>query len=141
MKKIAFTIQTELPVSPTILYNAWLSGKQHAKMTGGTATGQKKIQGTFTAWNGYITGKNIELVENKKIKQTWRTLEFDENQEDSIIEVQFIEKSKGITLLTITHSNLLEKDIIYQQGWIDNYFKPMQIYFSSSNENTFLKTL
>lgn len=131
----------ELPVNPSILYNAWLSGKQHTKMTGGTATGQKKIQSTFTAWNGYITGKNIELIDNKKIKQTWRTLEFDKKQEDSILEIQFTEKSKGITLLTITHSNLLEKDIIYKQGWIDNYFNPMQIYFSSLKKDTSLKTL
>ncbi len=52
-------------------------------MIEGEAKCSNQEGGKFTAWDGYIAGKNIQLITNKKIIQIWRTSEFNDNDEDS----------------------------------------------------------
>ena len=103
-------------------------------MTGGDASCTKRKNSTFTAWDGYITGTNLELKENSYIKQAWRTVEFKEEQPDSILEISLTAKGKGQTLLTLVHSALSVNDNKYKQGWIDSYFNPMKEYFDKKNK-------
>ena len=49
------------------IYSAWLNSQPHTQMTGGEAKCSDKVGASFTAWDGYISGKNLELFENKKI--------------------------------------------------------------------------
>ena len=69
-------LKITLPIAAQKLYKAWLSSKQHTAFSGGDAVITSKLNEEFTAWGGYITGKNLELIPNKKIVQTWRTAEF-----------------------------------------------------------------
>jgi PTH2 family peptidyl-tRNA hydrolase len=62
-----------LPVDPKTIYNAWLNSDEHTAFTKSKATIEKKVGSTFTAGDGYITGKNELLHMNKRIVQTWRT--------------------------------------------------------------------
>lgn len=123
-------ISVTLPVSAETLYNAWLSGKEQSAFTGAKATASKKINGKHSAWDNYITGKNIELIPNKKIVQTWRSVEFADDAPDSILELTFEEKVKGKTTLTLYHHNLQKGDAKkYTDGWKESYFEPMKEYF------------
>lgn len=125
----SFTVSDIIPASREAIYNAWLDGKKHAKMTGtASATGSTKVGGSFTAHDGYISGKNKELVPYSKIVQSWRSTEFKDGEEDSIIEVTFEDKDGG-TLVTLTHSNLPPDGGHYESGWKEYYFKPMKEYF------------
>jgi len=118
-----------LPVKADKLYKAWLTSKEHAAFTGGAAKVSSKVGGKFTAWDGYISGKNTELKANKKIVQTWRTSEFPEDAPDSILEIDFEEKN-GKTKLNLYHYNLQKGDAKkYRNGWRDYYFEPMKQYF------------
>ena len=99
-------------------------------MTGGAAQCSITVGDTFSAWDGYITGKNLELVENKKIVQTWRTTEFDETDEDSILSIEFITIQNG-TEFILTHTNIPQGQTQYKQGWIDHYFSPMKEFISN----------
>lgn len=118
-----------LPVKATALYKAWLDSKKHTAFTGAKATQSLKVNGKHTAWDGYISGKNLELNLGKKIVQSWRTSEFDNEAPDSTLEVFFDEKD-GKTKLTIYHHGLQKGDAKkYTQGWKDFYFKPMKAYF------------
>ncbi len=118
-----------LPVKADKLYKAWLTSKEHAAFTGGAAKISSKVGGKFTAWDGYISGKNTELKANKKIVQTWRTSEFPEDAPDSILEIDFEEKN-GKTKLNLYHYNLQKGDAKkYRDGWRDYYFEPMKQYF------------
>ena len=56
-------------------------------MTGAKAKASKKVGAAFSAWDGYIVGKNVELVPGKRIVQSWRTSEFGPNDPDSTITV------------------------------------------------------
>lgn len=119
-----------LPVKAEKLYKAWLDSKQHSLFTGASAKASAKVNGKHSAWDGYISGKNIELKAGKKIVQSWRTTEFVEGAPDSILEVSFSEKA-GKTKLDIYHHNLQKGDAKkYKQGWKDFYFTPMKHYFT-----------
>jgi activator of HSP90 ATPase len=118
-------------VKPKVIYTAWLNSKGHSKMTGSKANINPKVNSGFTAWDGYITGKTTELKTDKKIVQKWRTTEFPEHAQDSLLEVKLTPVQNG-TKLTIEHKNIPDGQAeSYKKGWKDFYFKPMEEYFNS----------
>jgi uncharacterized protein YndB with AHSA1/START domain len=132
--KTKFTITTILPVDPEKVFRAWLSTDGHTAMTGSPAKVEPRVGGTFTAWDGYITGKTLELKPYSRILQAWRTSEFDDESPDSRLEI-FLEAQKNGTKLTLTHSNIPDGQAdSYEGGWEDNYFKPMKEYFGKQNK-------
>ncbi|MGE0568088.1 MAG: SRPBCC domain-containing protein [Bacteroidia bacterium] len=123
--KISFVINA----SPKQVYRDWLSSRGHSDFTGAEAKITAKPDSKFTAWDGYIWGKNIELIKDNYIKQSWRTSDFDENWPDSILEVKL--KLLGQkTVVEIIHSNLQKGDAKkYTDGWNDYYKEPMQAFY------------
>jgi len=130
MKK-SFTLTAKFPASPKEIYDAWLDSDAHSAMTGGSPTIMSNEEGKpFAAHNANLWGKNLELVPNKKIVQTWRTTGFKSTDEDSQIEV-LLEEDKEGTLLTLKHSNVPEQEIHVEKGWVSHYFEPMTTYFKN----------
>ncbi|MFY0654420.1 MAG: SRPBCC domain-containing protein [Cyclobacteriaceae bacterium] len=125
-----FTLTTIIDASAEQIYKAWLSSDEHTAMTGGEAVASDKIGETFTAWDGYIEGRNIELEPYKRIVQSWRTSQFEDDEDDSQIEILLKEKD-GKTELTLNHTNVPESGEHYIKGWDDHYFQPMKEYFSA----------
>ena len=125
-----FTLTATIPATPVEIYEAWLDSIGHSEMTGGEATTSDEVGAEVTAWDGYISGRNVELVRGERIVQSWRTTEFGDKDEDSIITVVLQEVDEG-TLLTIEHSNVPDTHRSYEEGgWQSNYFEPMVAYFS-----------
>jgi len=129
--KNEFTLTATIPAKAKDIYKAWLSTEGHSAMTGSAAKVDGRKGGDFTAWDGYIWGTFLELQENKKIVQAWRTSEFPEEADDSHVEV-ILEEEKGKTKLTLIHTVVPEGQDSYKQGWKDFYFKPMKKYDFSS---------
>ena len=125
---IEFEISQVFPASPEAIYQAWLSSDGHTAMTGSPATASDVVGEAFEAWEGYIKGRNLELAPNKRIVQSWRTMEFDESEEDSRLEIVFSAEG-DVTLVTLRHSGLPEHGMQYKQGWVDSYFLPMLAHF------------
>ena len=123
-----FTLKTNIKAKAKQIYKAWLSTQGHTKMTGGAAFVSDKVGDTFTAWDGYITGKNLVLEPYIRIVQSWRTSQFEEDEEDSQIEIT-LNETDGETELTLTHSNVPESGEHYIKGWDEHYFTPMKAYF------------
>ncbi len=112
------------------VYDAILDGKKHSKMTGSKATGDATVGGKFTAWDGYISGTNLELEPGKRILQDWQTSEWPEGAPPSQLEWTFAEKDGG-TEVTMVHSKVPAAQAdSYKQGWIDYYWTPMKEYFA-----------
>lgn len=127
--KDKFTLKAELPAEPEKVFKAWLSSDGHSAMTGSPARVEPRVGGQFTAWDGYITGKTLELKPYSRIVQAWRTSEFQETDPDSRVEIE-LEAVKGGTRLTLTHSNIPPGQAeSYKSGWEEWYFSPMQEYF------------
>lgn len=125
----SFTLTTEIKAPAEKIYKAWLNSNEHAKMTEAeSAIASHNIGDIFKAHGEYIFGKNIELVPNKKIVQTWRTVEFLDTEPDSLLEIIF-EENDSKTKITLKHTNV--SNMKYKQGWIDYYFVPMKNYFEA----------
>jgi activator of HSP90 ATPase len=58
--------------SPHAVYEMLMDSRKHAKFTREKASVSRKIGGKFTAYAGYISGVNLDLVPGKKIVQSWR---------------------------------------------------------------------
>ena len=124
-----FTTSARIPAQPKAIYWAWLDSEGHTAMTGAEAVCSAEIEGDFEAWGGYIEGRNLELQENERIVQAWRTSEFSDSEPDSRVEITL--KADGdATEVTIAHTELPEHGMQYLQGWQDFYFAPMTAYFS-----------
>jgi activator of HSP90 ATPase len=125
-----FTLTAVIPATPRAIYDAWLDSRGHGAMTGSVAKMSGKVGAKVTAWGGYISGKNLELVPGKRIVQSWRTTKFTDAHEDSTITVM-LAAIKGGTRLTLRHANVPDGQTSYQKGgWRDHYFRPMQAYFA-----------
>lgn len=123
-----FTIKTHINAPVQNVFSTWVDSEGHSNMTGGEATTSAVIGDSFSAWDGYIWGKNIEIEMNKRILQSWRTSEFSDDEADSALEILFNEVDGG-TEITLIHSNLPAHGMQYKQGWEDHYFTPMKDYF------------
>src|SRR5580693_3613065 len=130
-----YTLSTVIPASPAEVYEAWLDSIAHAEMTGGgEAVMSDEVGAEISALGGHITGRNLELVAPERIVQAWRTDEFDDEFEDSIVTILLQETEDG-TLLTLEHSNVPDEHKSYEEGgWQSNYFDPMIVYFSGPKE-------
>jgi activator of HSP90 ATPase len=118
-----------IAASPEELYDAYVDAKKHSAFTGSKATGDGKVGGKFTAWDGYIFGKNLVLEKGKRIVQEWKTTEWPEGYPPSKLELTF-KKVKGGTELSMVHSDVpVEQADDYKQGWTDFYWKPLKEYF------------
>ena len=125
-----------LPASPRRIYEAWLSGKEHGAFTGGKARASRRVGGAFAAWDGYISGTNLELQPFARIVQGWRTTDFPPGSPDSRLEVSLGTVPLGPkgdgTRLTLRHTQLPDgQGTSYEQGWLDYYFEPMKTYFGA----------
>ena len=126
----SFELSIVLPATAEQIYSAWLTSEGHSEMTGSAARVDGKVGGKFSAWDGYISGRTLELEPSRRILQAWRTTEFPEGAPDSRLEVLLL-PAEGRTKLTLIHTEIPEGQAgSYRQGWQDFYFTPMQEYFS-----------
>jgi activator of HSP90 ATPase len=115
--------------SPEDVYGAFLSSKLHAQFTGSGAKCSARARGRFTAWNNYISGKNVELVEGKKIVQEWKTSEWPKGFEPSILKISLKKKGSG-TQLSMIQSRVPASQVDeYDKGWYESYWEPLKQYF------------
>ena len=82
---IEFTVSAVIPASPEEIYDAWLDSDGHTNMTGSPAHATANVGDAFDAWDGYISGKNLELEPGKRIVQSWRGSSYSDSDADSRI--------------------------------------------------------
>ena len=58
---VAFQVSDSISAVPEVAYSGWMDSSEHTRMTGGTAQVSNRVREEFTAWNGYLRGKNLEL--------------------------------------------------------------------------------
>jgi activator of HSP90 ATPase len=102
-----------------------MDSRKHGKFTGGKARISRKEGGKFSVYDGYATGKNLKLVPDREIVQTWRA---DDWPEGHFSKVSFeLSRTKTGTKLTFIQAGVpFEQYADIKQGWIDFYWKPMK---------------
>lgn len=132
MKTSTIKQTATIPASPQEVYDALMTSSGHTKFTGEKAVIGKKAGDSYSAYGGYISGKNVELIPGEKIVQTWIAMEeqWPEGHE-SLITFKLSAKGKN-TLITFTHENIPE--VIarnFVTGWKDYYWTPLKMYFAA----------
>ncbi|MEQ8325016.1 MAG: SRPBCC domain-containing protein [Vicingaceae bacterium] len=126
----SFELKCVFPVSASKLTEAWLSSEEHSAFTGGMAAIEPRVGSRFTAWDGYITGEILQ-IDQGRILFNWRTTEFPEGAENSILELLIRDVENGCEL-SLIHSNIPDgQGSNYKSGWEDHYFEPMRAYFKA----------
>lgn len=82
----------------------------------------------FSMWEGDITGKNLEFVQDKKVVQEWF---FGDQTEKSVVTID-IKPDGENSLVTVEHTNIPDDDFAeiaegwreYYMGAITNFFNP-----------------
>ena len=129
IRTTSITQKVIISAFPEEVYNALLDPKKHSDFTGSKATGKAIVGAKFTAWDGYISGKNLELEKGKRIVQQWITNDWPDDYSPSKLEFS-LKKVDDKTELTMLHSVIpadQEKEL--EQGWIDFYWSPLKSYF------------
>lgn len=125
------SLLTSGPVSASAqaIYDAFIDAALHTAMTGAGATSDPQVGGEFTAWDGYITGRHLELSPGRRIVQSWRSSQFPADAPDSRLEIELLPEAGG-TLVSFRHSEIpAGRGAGYEQGWVDHYLEPMRRFF------------
>ena len=129
-----YKLACTLPASPEAVYDAWIDTDGHTAMTGAPAETGREVGDAYSAWDGYITGTILELVPGRRIVQSWRTSDFDDDDADSTVAIE-LEPAETGARLTLSHSGVPNGQTDYENGgWKDFYFTPMTAYFAGKRK-------
>ena len=117
--------------TPEMLYTIYMNAKKHSKATGGAAKISSKVGSSYSAWDGYISGKILHLIKEKMIVQSWRSSDFKANDLDSTLILWFEKKGKD-AVINMVHANVPDHQYAgLKGGWDDFYWKPWKKYLKS----------
>jgi activator of HSP90 ATPase len=116
----------------SVLYAMYLDSKEHTKLTGNNKAKISAKEGvSFLIYGGYSFGKNLQLVKDKLIVQSWRASDWTKNDIDSTLILSFEQKGKDAVII-ISHVNVPDNQAAsLKTGWNDFYWKPWKEYLSS----------
>lgn len=118
----------EFPVAPHRVYEALLDSKQFTAFSGVPAEINRQAGGAFSLFDGQITGRNVELIPDRRIVQAWRAGSFPEGIY-SIVRFELQAQGAG-TRMVFDHTGFpfrLRDSLA--SGWQEHYFGPLRKYF------------
>lgn len=115
--------------SPAKLYAAYLDSAEHSDFTGCPTRISPKEGTSFRAMD-YITGKNLSLVKNKQIVQSWRGDDWKASDPDSVFILNFTPEKKG-TRVEMIHAGVPDRHKrSLSSGWHEHYWRPLKAWLS-----------
>jgi activator of HSP90 ATPase len=117
--------------APGVVYRALVESKRHAAFTGARAILSRKVGGSFTCYDGYITGRNLELVPSKRIVQAWRAKGWPAGVY-SVASFALSGAAGGKTKITFTHVGVPPRNFKgITEGWRTHYWRPLRAYLEA----------
>jgi len=128
IKKKSIEQEIVIKNTPHEIYEVFMDAKKHSKLTESKAKVSREIGGSFSIFEGALSGKNIELIQDKKIVQTWRG--DGENWPKgyySTITLILEPNDKG-TLIKFSHVDIPEESYeSVKEGWDIYYWEPLKV--------------
>ena len=110
--------------TPKVLYELYMNPEKHTLIAGAPCKIEDKEGTKFSAHGDYIKGKNLHLIKNKLIVQSWRGLDWEKADIDSTFIINLEPKGNDVELLA-THANVPDRHADHlAKGWQDFYWKP-----------------
>ena len=122
-------LETELPTTPDRVYELLVNGAKLGTVTGKPGKGGGSSGAAFTLFDGWVEGRQIELVAGERVVQAWR---FSEWEAGCYSLVRFTLSGEGDrTRVVVDHSAYPEEYHEHlSSNWDPFYFSPMCAYFS-----------
>jgi activator of HSP90 ATPase len=121
--KKTFKIEAE----PSDVYSALTNKNTIELWTGFKAEMSTDPGSEFSLWEGDITGRNLEFIQDKKVVQEWF---FGDQAEKSVVTIT-IQKDRENSLVTVEHTNIPDDDFSdIAEGWKDYYFDAINKFFN-----------
>jgi activator of HSP90 ATPase len=118
-----------LSATPEEVFEVLMDSRKHAALTGSAAKISREVGGEVSAYDGYVEGKNVEIVRNKRIVQLWRGSDWPPGHY-SRATFTLRKVSQG-THMIFHQSNIPDSQYkAIKQGWIDFYWDPMRKKFN-----------
>jgi activator of HSP90 ATPase len=119
--------EVHFEASPTSVYHALMDSDKHSEFTGASADIVPRTGGHFSAFDGYITGQNLELIPGKKIVQSWHAAEeFWPDDHYSKVVFNLIDENGGTTIKFRQEGIPVEHAEEIAKGWEEYYWAPMR---------------
>lgn len=117
-----------LNASPEELFSTYLDSKKHAAVIGDKVAISRKVGARFTAFGGMLRGRNLVILPNRVIVQSWRAKTWKKRDADSILILQF-RPAKGGGQIDLVHLGMPDYDYRpIKQGWPKYYWNPWKTY-------------
>ena len=123
MKTITQTVLFD--ASPHEVFEMLMDSKKHSAFTGAEAIISRKAGGSVFAYDGYIEGKNLEIIRDRKIVQKWRGSDWHEGV-FSIATFELKPSGKGC-ILSFTQEGVPDDQFkAISDGWKEHYWDRMK---------------
>ena len=129
--------------TPKRLFESWLDSHEHGDMTGGPATIDAAVNGSFSLLDGAVAGRIVEVRPYQRIVHELNTAEAWEAGSVTRVEVSLATgphyggignpQDDGTTII-LRHTGVDEGGAVFSPDWWESrYFRPMDAYFASEN--------
>jgi activator of HSP90 ATPase len=118
-------------VSAATLYALSMNAKKHEAAIGAPVTIQNKEGTHFFSHGKYIRGKNLQLIKNTLIVQSWRGSDWEKPAPGSTFILRFEQKGSD-ALIPMVHANVPDgQQAAIKNGWNTYYWQPWKKYLSA----------
>lgn len=114
--------------SPEALFNIYLDSKKHGAAIDDKVSIGRKVGATFTAFNGGLRGRNLLIVPNRMVVQSWRANSWKKSDADSILILLFSKAGRD-GQIELIHANVPGHTYaLIKKGWPKHYWKSWKSY-------------
>jgi uncharacterized protein YndB with AHSA1/START domain len=116
--------------APAKLYEALMDSATHTKFTGAPAEIGRDAGDSWSAYGGKIHGRQVELVKDRRIVQTWRAGSWPEGKH-SLVRFELAAEGNG-TKVVLEHDAVSDDQVQHiEGGWNRMYWEPLRKYLES----------
>jgi activator of HSP90 ATPase len=116
--------------SPTELFNIYLDPRKHGTAIDARVSISRRIGAPFTAFSGGLKGRNLAVVPNRMIVQSWRADSWRKNDADSILILIFSKAGRGGQIELIQANVPAHTHALIKNGWPKHYWTAWKRYLA-----------
>jgi len=125
----AIRLEADFTAPPARVYALLTDEKQFSALSGAPAKIENREGGAFSLFGGAVIGRNLELVDAKRVVQAWRDADWAAGLY-SVIAFELTATAKGTHLL-FHQAGYPESDrASLVAGWTSHYWAPMKAYLA-----------
>lgn len=113
------------------LFDILLDPRKHAEIIKSEVRISRREGDSFSAFNGMVTGKNLTIVPNRMIVQSWRGNVWKDDDFDSIVIMTFTSTKRGAKI-DLIHANAPDQ-FVKVEKWKELYWEPMKTYLMAKS--------